>query len=316
VHPLFFILVFLGFLCLAAGGFAYFAGPQARRRERLLGRLQGAGRAIPEESLLRSPGQGLEGLPPGLGLNRCLEKLQNLMFQAGVSWRLGTLLLVFLGCGAGGAGLGLFLLGGRAGLAGGALGIILAYQVLAWKKKRRLRKFEKQLPQALELIARGLKAGHAFTSGFQMVAAEMPDPIAGEFLRTFNEYNHGLELNLALRNLCHRVDLKDLRFFTTAVAIQRETGGNLAEILDKLAALIRERFKLRRQIRALTAEGRLSGLILVLLPPVTASILFLLNPEYMRTLLEHPVGRTMVMVALGFQGLGMLVIRRIVSIKV
>jgi len=316
MHPLFFILVFLGFLCLTAGGFAYFAGPEALHQERLQKRLLGEASAPPEESLLMSRDRGLGLLPQGLRLSRCLESLNALMLQADVPWRLGTLLLIFLGCGALGVALGFILRGGSAGLVGGVLGVALAYKALALKKKLRLGKFEKQLPQALELIARGLKAGHAFTSGFQMVAAEMPNPIAAEFLRTFNEYNHGLDLNLALGNLCQRVDLKDLKFFTTAVTIQRETGGNLAEILEKIAALIRERFKLRRQIKALTAEGRLSGLILILLPPVTASILFFLNPEYMRILVYHPLGRAMATTAVALQGLGVLVIRKIVRIKV
>jgi len=316
MSPLFFILVFLGFLCLAAGGFAYFAGPEAVHQERLRRRLVGETALPTEDSLLKSPGPGgLALLSQSLRLSGHLEKLQSLMLQADVGWRLGTLLLIFFLCGAAGAAVGLVARGGTTGLLGGALGVVLAYKALALKKKLRLRKFEKQLPEALELMARGLKAGHAFTSGFQMVAAELPNPIATEFLRTFNEYNHGLDLGLALLNLCQRVDLKDLKFFTTAVIIQRETGGNLAEILEKIAALIRERFKLRRQIRALTAEGRLSGLILILLPPVTAMILFFLNPEYMRVLLTHPLGRTMALTALGFQGLGMLVIRKIVNIK-
>ena len=126
-------------------------------------------------------------------------------------------------------------------------------------KRRRLGKFEKQLPDALELLGRGLKAGHAFTAGLQLVADEMGPPIGPEFFKTYKEHNHGLDLNAALLNLCRRIDLQDLRFFTTAVMIQRETGGNLAEILEKIAALIRERFKLHNQVKALTAEGRLSG---------------------------------------------------------
>jgi tight adherence protein B len=315
--PLFFFLVFLGFLCLSAGGFAYFAGPEAAHQERLRRRLEGETGLPFEDSLLKSPGSGgLALLSQTLRLRGHLERLQGLMLQADVGWHLRTLLLIFSLCGAAGAIAGLVARGATGGLLGGALGVALAYKALALKKKLRLRKFEKQLPEALELMARSLKAGHAFPSGFQMVAAELPNPIAAEFLRTFNEYNHGLDLSLALLNLCQRIDLKDLKFFTTAVNIQRETGGNLAEILEKIAALIRERFKLRRQIMALTAEGRLSGLILILLPPVTALIFFFLNPEYMRLLLTHPLGRTMALTALGFQGLGLLVIRKIINIKV
>jgi tight adherence protein B len=316
MHPLFFMLIFLGFLCLAAGGYTYFTGPEALHQEHLKRRLMGETQLAPEESLLKRPSGGLALLTQGLRLSRSLEALQTLMLQADLSWRPGTLLLSFLLCSAAGAALGYLARGAAAALLGGALGLIMPFKALTLKKKFRLRKFERQLPDALELMARGLKAGHAFTSGFQMVATEMPNPISMEFIRTFNEYNHGLELNLALLNLCQRVDLKDLKFFATAVSIQRETGGNLAEILEKIANLIRERFKLHRQVKALTAEGRLSGLILVFLPPVTALILYLLNPEYMGTLGTHPLGRTMVLTALGFQGLGMLVIRKIVRIKV
>ena len=183
-------------------------------------------------------------------------------------------------------------------------------------KQRRLAKFEKQFPDALELLARGLKAGHAFTAGMQLVADEMGPPIGPEFFKTYKEQNHGLDLNSALLNLCRRIDLQDLRFFTTAVMIQRETGGNLAEILDKIAALVRERFKLCNQVRALTAEGRLSGIILSMLPPVTALALYFMNQNYIMLLWRSPKGRMMALFALAFQALGILTIRKIVKIKI
>jgi tight adherence protein B len=144
----------------------------------------------------------------------------------------------------------------------------------------------------------------------------MENPIGMEFFKTFKEYNHGLDLNTALLNLCSRMDLRDLRYFTTAVMIQRETGGNLTEILEKIANLIRERFKLRNQIKALTAEGRLSGWVLMGLPPALALAILKLNPDYIKLLVTHPLGKMMTMVALTFQVLGMLCIRKIVNIKV
>jgi tight adherence protein B len=144
----------------------------------------------------------------------------------------------------------------------------------------------------------------------------MADPLGTEFFETFREFNHGLDLNTALLNLCHRINLQDLSFFTTAVLIQRETGGNLTEILEKISILIRERFKLRNQVKALTAEGRLSGLILLLLPPVLVVILMMINPEYESQLFLHPTGQIMCGVALGFQLLGMWCIHKIVNIKV
>ena len=208
-------------------------------------------------------------------------------------------------------------MGGLGGaLAGGGLGLIIPYKILVRRRKRRLKKFEKQLPDALDLLARGLRAGHAFPTGLQQVAKEMADPLGTEFFKTFTEFNHGLDLNTALLNLCERIDLRDLSFFTTAVLIQRETGGNLTEILEKISILIRERFKLRNQIEALTAEGRLSGLILLLLPPVLAGLLMVFNPKYESQLFLHPMGQVLCVVALGFQLVGMYWIHKIVNIKV
>lgn len=196
------------------------------------------------------------------------------------------------------------------------LGLFLPYRLIVFKKKHRTKKFEKQLPEALDLLSRGLKAGHAFASGLQMVGEEMPNPIGLEFFKTFKEYNHGMDMNTVLVNLCHRVELKELRFFTTAVMIQRETGGNLTEILEKIAGLIRERFKLRNQIKALTAEGRLSGWILILMPPVLFVVMLRLNPDYTLMLVHHDTGRMMALAALFFQFLGVLTIRKIVNIKI
>jgi tight adherence protein B len=194
--------------------------------------------------------------------------------------------------------------------------LFIPFKILARKRKRRLKKFEKQLPEALDLLARGLRAGHAFPTGLQQVAKEMDDPLGTEFFKTFREFNHGLDLNTALLNLCHRIDLRDLSFFTTAVLIQRETGGNLTEILEKIAILIRERFKLKNQVKALTAEGRLSGLILLLLPPLLAGMLMVINPEYGKVLINHPTGRVMCGVAVVLQLLGMWCIHKIINIKV
>ena len=315
---LLFTLVLLSSLCLAAATYHILAAPQGRYQRRLkkrLSQLRGAISYQPGESLLSSAG-GLPRLNQWLEQHRGLQSWRNRMLQAAIHWQLSTFLsLVFLAA-ALGLALG-FLRWGLPGAAAGCLiGLVLPFKILALKAKRRLKKFEKQLPDALELLSRGLKAGHAFASGLQLVADEMPNPIGGEFFKTFKEYNHGMDLNTALLHLCQRLDLRDLRFFTTAVMIQRETGGNLAEILDKIATLIRERFKLRNQIQGLTAEGRLSGIILLLLPPATALAMFYLNPDYILLLVNHPMGRMMSITALFFQALGIITIRKIVRIKV
>jgi tight adherence protein B len=312
-------LVLLSSLCLAAATYHILAAPQGRHQRRVRKRLRQLPVAIsyqPEESLLRSSAGALPRLNQWLEQHRALQSWRTRMLQAAIHWQLSTFLSLVLLAAALGLGLG-FLRWGLPGAAAGCLvGLVLPFKFLALRAKRRLKKFEKQLPDALELLSRGLKAGHAFASGLQLVADEMPNPIGGEFFKTFKEYNHGLDLNTALLHLCQRLDLRDLRFFTTAVMIQRETGGNLAEILDKIAALIRERFKLRNQIQALTAEGRLSGIILLLLPPLTALAMFYLNPDYILLLVNHPMGRMMSITALFFQALGIITIRKIVRVKV
>jgi tight adherence protein B len=314
------LLVLLSSLCLAAATYHVLLAPQGRAQRRVrkrLGRLRNAISYQPEEpSLLQNSSGALAHLSLWLEQRPGLRSLRALMLQADVLWRLTTFLSLTLLAAALGLALGFLRWGALGALAGCLLGLALPRKVLSFKAKRRLKKFEKQLPDALELMSRGLKAGHAFSSGLQLVADELPPPIGSEFFQTFKEYNHGLDLNTAFLNLCRRVDLRDLRFFTTAVMIQRETGGNLAEILDKIAFLIRERFKLRNQIQALTAEGRLSGIILVLLPPATALALYYLNPDYVLLLLNHPLGRIMSLTALAFQILGILTIRKIVKVKV
>ena len=239
-----------------------------------------------------------------------------MMLQADLTWKMGTFLTVAALSGLAMAGVGLWKGGIWGGLAGGGVGLAIPYVMLARKKKRRLQKFEKQLPDALDLLARGLRAGHAFPTGLQQVAKEMDDPLGMEFFKTFREFNHGLDLNTALLNLCYRIDLRALSFFTTAVVIQRETGGNLTEILEKISVLIRERFKLTSQIRALTAEGRLSGVILLILPPLLAGLLMVFNPKYESQLFLDSMGHYLIGVALGFQMLGMYWIHKIVNIKV
>jgi tight adherence protein B len=314
------ILTFFFFLCLLEGIVLFVWNPhrvQRRRLQKRLKYLQGLEQKLSQESLLKEDRlKNVPWLRQALKRIRRLEQLQELLVQADVNWSLPTMLLVFLISSAAGLSLGFFARGSLGALIGGALGLYLPYWFLRFKKKSRIKKFEKQLPEALDLLARGLKAGHAFASGLQIVGNEMPNPIGLEFFKTFKEYNHGMDMNTALINLCKRVELRELRFFTTAIMIQRETGGNLVEILEKIASLIRERFKLRNQVKALTAEGRLSGVILILMPPALFLVMLKINPDYTMLLVNHPLGRMMAMTALTFQALGFLAIRKIVNIKV
>lgn len=184
------------------------------------------------------------------------------------------------------------------------------------KKKHRMEKFQRQLPDALDLIARALKAGHAFTGGLRMVADELGDPIGTEFEKTLNEINFGVGVPEALKNLPNRVDCPDLRFFIISVILQRETGGNLAEILEKISYLIRERFKLKGHIQVLAAEGKLSAVILIALPFVIAFALYVLNPGYIKTLFIDPLGKILTLFALFMMAIGIFVMKRMITIKV
>jgi tight adherence protein B len=314
------ILTFFFFLCLLEGIVLIVWDPnrvQRRRLQKRLNYLEGLDEKFSQESLLKADSlNDVPWLRQVLKRIQRLEQLQELLTQADVNWSLVTVLLVFLISGASGLSLGFFSRGPMGALCGLGLGLYLPYWMLKFKKKRRIKKFEKQLPEALDLMARGLKAGHAFPTGLQIVGSEMPNPIGLEFFKTFKEYNHGMDMNNALINLCSRVELRELRFFTTAVMIQRETGGNLVDILEKIAGLIRERFKLRNQIKALTAEGRLSGVILIAMPPIIFLVMLKINPSYTMLLVNHPLGRMMAMAALTFQALGVLAIKKIVNIKV
>lgn len=193
---------------------------------------------------------------------------------------------------------------------------VLPYLWLVMKAKRRMGMFSKQLPEALELLSRSLRAGHSLAAGFGLVSSEMQDPISREFGRAFEEQNLGISLDEALDDMTERVPNMDLRFFATAVKLQRQTGGDLAEILDKIGHLIRERFKLAGTIQALTGEGRLSGIVLLALPPALFSAMLYLNYDYAMVLFRDETGRKLLAGALLMQFVGALVIRKIINIKV
>ncbi len=181
---------------------------------------------------------------------------------------------------------------------------------------RRLDKFEEQFPEAIELLARALRAGHAFTTGLSMVADEMPEPVGAEFRLVYDRQAFGMQISDALRDMARRVPLLDARFFVTAVLTQRESGGNLAEVLDNLARLMRERFTVKRQVRTLSAHGRMTGFVLALLAPAIAGLMIVIAPQHMMVMVTDPLGQTMVGVAVVLQIVGILIMRRIIAIEV
>jgi tight adherence protein B len=187
---------------------------------------------------------------------------------------------------------------------------------LMFQRSRRMGKFEEQFPEALDLLSRALRAGHAFQTAMGMVADDLKDPVGPEFRKTFDQQNFGLPLRDALFQLADRIPLMDVRFFTTAVLIQRDTGGNLAEILDNLSHVVRERFRIRREIRTKTAHGRFTGLVLLALPAGLGVILTVLNPDHMNLLFNHRIGHMLIGAAIVMQTVGFFWIRKILDLEV
>jgi tight adherence protein B len=204
-----------------------------------------------------------------------------------------------------------------------ALSLLLAamaaaapFAFIALKRSRRLKKFEEGFPETLDLLGRAVRAGHAFTTGLEMVSKESPEPVASEFRTTFEEQNFGLPLRDALTNMAERVPSVDVRFFVTALLVQKETGGNLAEILDELSRVIRERFKIYREVSVKTAQGRLTALILISLPMGMLIVLRMMNPVYLNVLFDDPLGPTILTVAAVMQVIGAFILWKIVRIQV
>jgi tight adherence protein B len=323
VDYVFLIFVVVGFLAvvlLFEGGYLLWNSYRGKEAQRIQRRLQGlsAGHVSADSELIK---QRLLGNTPAmerllLALPR-VHHLDRLLLQSGLALTVST----FLGLTASAAFVGLFLwlvlplpawiapicVAGAA-----ALPSILVLRA----RRKRLNAIEQQLPDALELMARAMRAGHAFLSALQMVGTEAPEPIAQEFRMAFDEVNYGVPMPDALINLATRVPVMDLRFFVIAVTIQRETGGNLAELLEKLGGLIRARFKLLGTIRVLSAEGKLSALILTFLPFVLAVVINLVNPEFMSKLWTDPAGIQVAVAGLAFMVVGILWMWRIIKIRV
>lgn len=240
-----------------------------------------------------------------------------LIEQAGLQVSASSVLLASIALGAVGAtGLGVAIRQPWAMLAGAVVGCAAPPLYLRYRRSARLARFEEQFPEALDLMSRALRAGHALTTAMSMVADEAPHPVGQEFRRSFDEQNFGLPLKDALNNLAERMPLLDVRFFVTAVLIQRETGGNLSEILENLAHVVRERFKILRQVRVYTAHGRLTGYVLMGLPAALAIVLSFINPEHMNLLFREPMGQTMLTGAIVLQIIGYVWVKRVVKIEV
>lgn len=243
-------------------------------------------------------------------------KVSKMFEQADVAIKPSVLFGISLAMAAAGAITCAMLVNVYVAPVGGLFMFLMPWIWLYWKRGSRLKRFASQLPDAMELVARALRAGHSLAAGLHVVAEEMPDPIAKEFRRVYDEQNLGVSLEDALNHLCDRVPNLDLRFFVTSVAIQRQTGGDLAEILDRIGHVIRERFKILGQVKALTAEGRLSGVVLIALPIGLFFMMLFMKPDYIRLLWTEEMGRKMSIGAIVLMLVGAYAIKKIVDIKV
>lgn len=320
-YTIFLLVCFLAVVLLLEGGFLLWhdtSGPQVRQLERRLRALAAGGHGSEAANLVKAReadqagplGRLLLKLPRVAVLERRLQQAGVVMSTArfvSTSALLGVAVLLVL-----------LALRQPLWLAVPAAGasVLLPFGWLGWARERRLKRLEAQLPDAIDLVARALRAGHAFPPALQMVAEELAEPIGGEFRIAFEEVNYGIPVSDAMMNLAARVPTDDLRFFSVAVILQRETGGNLAEILDNIGRLIRERFKLMGTVRVLSAEGKLSAWILTLLPFATALLINIVNPGFVQVLWTDPVGRTLVVTGLAAMVSGIFWMWRIVKLRV
>jgi tight adherence protein B len=286
-------------------------------QERLHGERQKREKAT--STIIRRGGVGQSGSFADLIVGKLtfIPKLQTLLDQADVDWSASQMMLNLCGI----AVLAVLTLGTLqvrlvAAIGCGGAVVVLPLLWLSFRRKRRMTKLNCQLPDVFEMMGQALRAGHSLAGAIQMIYEQLPPPIATEFAQVYHEQNLGVKIEDALQSMADRVDSLDVRFFVTAVMIQRQTGGDLAEVLDNISGVIRERIELAGLVRGLTAEGRLSGWVLFALPGIVFLGSFYLNPTYANVLLEDPRGQIMLMIAAGMQLMGIAMIRWIVNIKV
>lgn len=290
--------------------------PEAREKSSIVAKLKGMRQQIRSVSITREtqPTNAIDAmLARDSGVAGALNRL---LVEADAKMTAGGFIFLSIACAVVAACVGWFVF--RLLAVSVALAVLASVGPFVWvkfRRSRRLRMFEEQFPEAIDLIARALRAGHALTTGLGMVADEIPAPVGQEFKRLYDEQNFGMSLPEAMRAMAQRVPVLDARFFVTAVLTQREAGGNLSEVLDNLASVMRERFKLKRQIRVASAHGRISAWVLACLPPALAGILFTLSPNFMRVLWEDPWGVRLLLVAGTLQLIGTFVISRMVRIE-
>jgi tight adherence protein B len=316
------LLVFVVVALLAFGMGSILDQRNARARlikERLANERK-APELAPDEELALLRDEQLSQIPALDNILRRSERvtdIQKMLAQAGMATRAGN----FLGISVLSGVVATFLAYGpskRVEVAWVAMlvGFVLPYAYASYRRNKRFEKFEELFPEAIDTLARAVRAGHAFTTALEMITDEVADPVSSEFRQLYEEQKFGMPVRDALLNLTERMPLVDVKFFVTAVMLQRETGGNLAEILDNLSYVIRERFKIQRQVRVYTAQGRLTMALLMGMPPIIVAVMLVLNPAFIRPLFSDPIGHTLLVAGITLQTIGYFVIRKIIRIQV
>ena len=316
--------IFVSIILLIEGGFHGYYTYLSPKNRKIKRRLRSSGNTQPsanqqtqQANVIRQRATGnVEWLNLLLSKIASLSAVEIILIQANSHMPLSVFVLVSLVSAAVAAmAAALYDLGMLGMLGCGAVGLFLPYLYMRWRRNSRFLLFQQQLPDALDLMARALRAGHAFSVGMKMVGDEFPDPIGPEMGRAVEEISYGIEIPEALKSLSKRIECVDLKFFVTALIVQRETGGNLAEIIEAISRLIRLRFELLGRVQALSAEGKWSAIVLMALPIVLLFGLSMINPDYMDPLYSDPTGQTMLTVALVWMVIGGIVIKRMINIK-
>ena len=309
---------FVGVLALVFGLFSAFQGNSGSTVEARLAAFTGGAQTSKKditEQLMRDGMNSAGGIVGGL--TKRFVSLPMFFRQADSPLRIGQFLVLCAGTTALGVVIAVVARAPAALIpVAGILTFLLPWLWLWWRRRSRFRKFEQQLPDALELMSRALRSGHSLSSGLNVVSTEMQAPISAEFRQVYDEQNLGISMEQSLRNMLTRVPNMDLQFFVTAVAIQRQAGGDLAEILNKISHIVRERFKILGQVKALTGEGRISGVVLMALPILLFFAVYYMNADYVMMLFNREMGRKMITAAVIMQIIGAIVIKKIVDIKV
>jgi tight adherence protein B len=325
------LIAILVFVVVALGVFAVASlldqrSAQARLLRERLATVQEAAARAPSEELALLRDEMLSKIPALDNLLRRSSRISNLqpfLEQANLKIRAGNILMLCMVSAVALAVVGFVAAGSLPpnqalliAVVGLLLGGFLPYSYASYRRNKRFQKFEELFPEAIDTLARAVRAGHAFTTALELIANELTEPVASEFRKLFEEQKFGLPVRDALMNLAERMPLVDVKFFVTAVMLQRETGGNLAEILDNLSYVIRERFKIMRQVRVYTAQGRLTMMLLMGLPPVIVVTMLMTSPAFIHPLFADPIGHVLLVAGIVLQTLGYFVIRKIIQIQV